>query len=380
MEQTETLKEASATGGGPTQETCPRCGEPAGPLSAVPTATLGGRPVTRCPRCGTRSAPGDGPREMVFTCESCGLPFLAGEILPHAEQRCVDCRQGFVPVELPDAAVTAATESEIRAALAGRWKLVASPALGAYLDRIARQIAQRIERAPEGAHVVLVDEPGLKTLALPSGAILVSLDTLAFLDDEAELAFVLGHETAHAASEDAAVRLVRLGFKALSRGGAAHDGDAWAGAALDLVRLGYGRRRERDADLRALEAMLSLGYDPRSVLQYLSRLRVRIEQGDPSVAELASAHPPPDDRSRRIEKALFGRIRDEGVLRVNREVYRRAAGREVIGGAMVPASFGHAGTLSPRSAKRRRRWVGFAVAAAAAAVLAAIGVALLLAR
>jgi predicted Zn-dependent protease len=317
---------------------------------------------------------------MVFTCESCGLPFLAGEILPHAEQRCLDCRQGSVPVELPDPAVTAATESEIRAALSGRWKLVASPALGAYLDRIVRQVAQRIERAPEGARVVLVDEPGLKTLALPSGAILVSLDTLAFLDDEAELAFVLGHEMAHAASEDAAVRLVRLGFQALSRGGAAQDRDAWAGAALDLVRLGYGRRRERDADLRALEAVLSLGYDPRSILRYLARLRARIEQGHPSVAELASAHPPPEDRCRRIEKALFGRIRDEGVLRVNREVYRRAAGRDVIGGAMVPASFGDAETLSRRSAGRRGRWVWIAVATVAVAVLAAIGLTLLLAR
>jgi predicted Zn-dependent protease len=336
--------------------------------------------VTRCPRCGTRSAAGVETREMVFTCESCGLPFLAGEILPHAEQRCLDCRAGSVPVELPDAAVAAATEAEIRAALAGRWKLVTSPALVAYLDRIAKQVAQKIERAPEGARVVLVDEPGLKTLALPSGAILLSLDTLAFLDDEAELAFVLGHELAHAASEDAAVRLVRLGFRAVSRGGAAHDREAWAGAAFDLVRLGYGRRRERDADLRALEAVLSLGYDPRSIVRYLGRLGARIEQGHPSVAELASAHPPPEDRSRRIEKALFGRIRDEGMLRVNREVFRRAAGREVVGGGMIPASFGDVVPLSRPSDRRRRRWGWIAVATATVAVAVAIGLMLLLGR
>jgi predicted Zn-dependent protease len=311
---------------------------------------------------------------MVFTCESCGLPFVAHEILPHAGQRCPDCRAGSIPVELPDAAIAAAAESEIRSALSGRWRLVTSPPLVSYLDRIARQVAQKIERAPQGARVVLVDEPGLKTLALPSGTLLLSLDTIAFLEDEAELAFVIGHELAHAASEDAAVQLVRMGFRAVSRGGAAPDPEAWAGAALDLVRLGYGRRRERDADLRALEAVLSIGYDPRSVVRYLGRLRSQVERGHPSVAELASAHPPPEDRSRRIEKALFGRVRDEGVLRVNREVFRRAAGHEVLAGSMLQASFGEAGPRARPAARRRRRWPWIVLAAAALAVAAALGI------
>jgi hypothetical protein len=364
------MSDSTGAVGGVGPSACPRCGEPAGLVPSVPTATLGGRPVTRCPRCGTRSAPRDESREMVFTCESCGLPFVAGEILPHGEHVCPDCRSGSIPAELPDPAVAAAAEAEIRNALAGRWKLVTIPPLSSYLDRIAKQVSQKIDHAPEGTRVVLVDEPGLKTLALPSGTLLVSLDTVAFLEDESELAFVLGHEIAHAASEDAAVRLVRLGFRAVSRGRSSPGKDAWADVALDLVRLGYGRRRERDADLRALEAVLALGFDPRSVSRYLSRLRTRIEQGDPGAAELASAHPPAEDRRRRIEKALFGRVQAEAVVRVNREVFRRVAGREVLDAPTFPVRFGELGLVAEPPAPRRRLWLWVVLAAAAVAAVA----------
>jgi predicted Zn-dependent protease len=333
-------------------------------------------PVTRCFRCGTRSAASAGAREFVFTCESCGLPFVAGELLPHAEQRCPDCRSGGLPAGLPDERIAAAAETEIRAALAGRFPLVSLPPVSAYLDRIAAQVAQRIEDAPEGTCVVLVDDPGLKTLALPSGTLLVSTGTLAFLEDEAELAFVLGHEIAHAASEDAAVRLVRLGFRAVARGGPAPDREAWTHAALDLVRLGYGRRRERDADLRSLEAMLALGYDPRSAVRYLRRLRAAVLRGDPALAELASAHPPADERGRRIEKAIFGRVPEQQVARVNREVFRRVVVREVLSGAMTPYRFEDAAADEEPRPRRRRLWpwivlaaVGLAAAVAVIAIL-----------
>lgn len=374
MERTETLNTESGAGG-PRLTTCPRCGEPTGPLPAVPTATLGGKPVARCPRCGTRSAAAAHEREIVFTCESCGLPFVADQLLPHAEQRCSDCRSGTVPAGLPDAAVAAAAESEIRVALSGRFHLVSLTPLSAYLDRIAKQVSQMIESAPEGVRVVLVDDPGLKTLALPSGMLLVSIGTIAFLEDEAELAFALGHEIAHAASEDAAVRLVRLGFRAISRGGPAPDREAWSQAALDLVRLGYGRRRERDADLRSLEAMLALGYDPRSAVRYLGRLSVRVAQGDPGLAELASAHPPAEERRRRIEKAIFGRVPEQKVLRVNREVFRRAASRDALAGPMTAVRFDDLAPEEETRPTRRRPWpwialavAGLAAAAAAAAV------------
>ena len=87
----------------------------------------------------------------MFTCESCGVPFLADAILPHDDQRCEDCRSGELPPELPTEELAAATESEIRLALDGRWGFVTAPAAQPYLDRIARHVATRIEGAAEQA-------------------------------------------------------------------------------------------------------------------------------------------------------------------------------------------------------------------------------------
>jgi predicted Zn-dependent protease len=88
--------------------------------------------------------------------------------------------------------------------------------------------------------------------------------------------------------------------------------------------LGYGRRRERDADSRAIDALLALDYDAQSAIQYLNRLHDAGLRHDPAIAETAVAHPTPLDRIRRIERMLYGRVGGSEAPRVNREVFRRA--------------------------------------------------------
>jgi hypothetical protein len=362
---------------------CPRCGESPGQLPSVSAASLAKVAIRRCARCGVRFSGVRDHERLLFTCEGCGIPFLADKLLPHADHRCSDCAEGRVPAPLPDEALSRATEGEVRAALSQRWKLVSSGALQPYLDRIARQVAERMEGAPPSVEVLLVDDPNLRTLALPSGALLVSVGTLVFLADEAELAFVLAHEIAHAATGDAAVRLVRLGFLGAVRGSEGHDAEAWADAALDLVRLGYGRRRERDADARAIEAVLALGYDPESPLRYLRRAQLRVEQADPAFTELAVSHPIAVDRIRRIERALYGRVKEDRVLKVNREVFRRVAGRETLEGMLVGREWREEAPDRPLEAERGRkawRWLLRALAALGAAAAIFLGIAWFLSR
>ncbi len=317
-------------------DACPRCGEAWSAGSGVTAPSFGGRALRRCRRCGTRVADGTPAPRLVFTCEACGLPFLAESILPHGGQRCAPCTLGLVPPELPDREVAAAAENEVRAALATRWRFVTSSTAQPYLDRIARQVAGRIAGAPAAPRVVLVETPEHRTLALPSGALLVSTGLLAVLEDEAELAFVLGHEIAHAASGEAAVRLVRLGFQATARERSASDGLCWSDAAVDLARLGYGRKREHDADACALRAMLDLEYEPQSACRYLQRVHAAIARGDDAVAETEVAHPTPFDRIRRIERALGARVAvTTDVPRVNREVFRRALAPDALAASLV---------------------------------------------
>lgn len=360
----------------PAGPVCLRCGAPDGAPTPVAALPLGPAVVRRCTGCGTRSAEHLGRSSLLFTCENCGVPFLASDLLPHGEQSCPACRQGTVPPDLPDHALSAATESEVRRALPRAWNFVSSPLAQPYLDRIARTIAGRIDDAPAAAAVVVIDDPAHKTLALPSGTVLLSLGTLAFLEDEAELVFVLGHEIAHAASGEAAVRLSRIGLLAAARGPASSEPDRWADAALDLVRLGYGRRRERDADARAVDAMIGLGYDPEAAGRYLRRLAERIRAHDPAVTDLATAHTTPADRIRRIERSLYGRVPGSGMLKVNREVFRRAAGGPVLASTFSRCELdarprvGPVGATPLEATSRRGRllwWLAAALVVAAAA-------------
>ena len=149
-------------------EACPRCGEVfrAGPVVTAPS--FGGRRLRRCGRCGTRVASDTPAARLVFTCEDCGLPFLAEATLSHAAHRCSSCSAGQLPPELPDREVAQAAENEVRAALATRWRFVTSFTAQPYLDRIARLAAAHIDSAPKSPRVVLVDTPEHRALALPS--------------------------------------------------------------------------------------------------------------------------------------------------------------------------------------------------------------------
>ena len=361
-------------------DACPRCGEPWSSGHAVTAPSFGGRTLRRCRRCGTRVADGASAPRLVFTCEACGLPFLAETSLPQGEQRCAPCTLGLVPPELPDRDVAAAAENEVRAALATRWRFVTSSGSQPYLDRIARQVAGRIAGAPKSPRVVLVETPEHRTLALPSGTLLLSTGLLAALEDEAELAFVLGHEIAHAASGEAAVRLVRLGFQATARERSASDGLCWSDAAVDLARLGYGRKREHDADASALSAMLDLEYEPQSACRYLQRIHAAIARGDDALAETEVAHPTPFDRIRRIERALGARVAaTSDVPRVNREVFRRALAPAALAASLVrtdlnatqPLSWGMTALLEKKPGMLSVPIVvGIAAAAAALVALA----------
>jgi predicted Zn-dependent protease len=255
------------------------------------------------------------------------MPFLSVSMQERTEPRCSDCELGRVPPDLPDAALAQATEREIRIALQSRWRFLASPSATIYLNKLLRQVAKRIQGAAPEPRAMLFEGSVMRTLALPSGTILLSQGTLDELEDEAQLAFVLAHELAHAAAGDAATRLVRLGFRAVAHEDETREGRAWADAAEDLARLGYGRELESQADRVALTATLDLGYDPRSVVHYLQHLETLTARGDDRVGELALCHPSPGDRLRVVESVLAGRVAAKGTGLVNREVFRRAAGR-----------------------------------------------------
>jgi hypothetical protein len=268
MGGTQTLTPESWSDAAAVRQACPRCDEPWDDAQPVVTSHFADRPLRCCRRCGCHFTAGESPFRLIRTCDRCSLPFLTDDPIVNDEPRCPDCCSGRTPSDLLDPSVTSATEAEVRLALQEQWSFVTSESLSTYLGAVTRQLAREVRGAAESARVELINDADVKTLALPSGVLLISLGMLASLEDEAELAFVIAHELAHS-SGDAAIRLVRLGLQAVAREQESTGRRIWARAANDLVALGYGRRREREADAKALKALLGLDYDPRSAARYL---------------------------------------------------------------------------------------------------------------
>lgn len=344
---------------------CVDCGSHLGQLPSVSTGLLLEVPLRRCPSCGVR-ATCEAPPRRILSCSACKL-FFAEE--PDAGDRCPGCRSDTVPLEAPETSVIAATELEVRLALADSWTFVAATSTSNYLNRVLREVATAIEGAPEDGEVLLVDESRIRTLALPSGTVLMSVGALGALENEAELAFVLAHELAHAASGDATTAFVRVGLRQLAQGQNADDREDWTQAALDLVRLGYGDPREYEADAQALQSLTQLGYDTDAVLHYFHRLRGAVAGGDPNLAELALAHPPPVDRLSRLESRRSLQAGCAGI-RVNRDVFRRVAGHTVLARELSPIRpFDSAGENPEHALERsKRKWWPLALLLLAALV------------
>ena len=333
MGGTQTLNDEVIASAPAASGTCPCCDEPWGGLPHAQTRAFPEIALRRCRRCGGRFAAENGHARLLVSCTTCSLPFLSDDRENPTGQRCEDCLGGRVPVDLPDAQLISAAEQEVRYALDEVWGFAHSPTLSAYLNRLARVLAARIEGAPPAPQVALLDDANVRTLALPSGLVILSVGALALVEDEAELAFLLAHELVHCARGDAALRLVRQGLINIARQQDAVS-EVWRSAVDDMLALGYGSKREFSADDQAFAAVHELGFDPGSVLRWLVRLDGRVSDADPHVRTFFLSHPTPCQRHRRFQERLAGFVEPPGA-RVNREVFRRAAGREVLASALI---------------------------------------------
>jgi len=182
------------------------------------------------------------------------------------------------------------------------------PALSAYVNEVGQRIA-RVSDRPLDYEFVVLNNGVPNAWALPGGKIAVNRGLLLELDNEAELAAVLGHEVVHAAARHGAQAMTRgtLLQGALVIGAVAANtsdyreysdfivGGAQLGAQLITTR--YGRDAERESDYYGIQYMVRAGYDPRAAVS-LQQTFVRLSEGRASgwLEGLFASHPPSQER------------------------------------------------------------------------------------
>lgn len=178
------------------------------------------------------------------------------------------------------------------------------PELQRYVQTIGLRLAKSSERPNLPWTFAVVDAPAINAFAVPGGFIYLTRGILPFLDDEAELAGVLGHEIGHVTARHtvaqysrqtaAGVGLGVLGIFVPAVGRAAPIAEAGLGALF----LKYGRDDEREADRLGVAYNARNGWDPAGVAGMLNTL-ARLDEASGErrgVPNWLSTHPAPADR------------------------------------------------------------------------------------
>jgi predicted Zn-dependent protease len=197
-----------------------------------------------------------------------------------------------------------------------------------YVDRIGQRLAAESERPHLPWTFRVVDDDVVNAFALPGGFIYVTRGILSHMNDEAELAGVLGHEIGHVTARHSVNQmskgmLAQIGLgvgSVLSPEVANLAGLAQQG--LSLLFLKYGRDDERQADELAFRYGAREGYDPRSLIDLfalLERVGQRSEGG--GLPGWMLTHPQPEARREEAEKVVASLTIDLDDLRRNRDTF-----------------------------------------------------------
>lgn len=152
------------------------------------------------------------------------------------------------------------------------------PALQAYVNQIGQTLAAKSHRQHLNFHFTLLDSPDINAFALPGGYVYITRGIMAYLNSEAEIAGVLGHEIGHVtARHSVRQQSGQFASNILNVLVTAATGDQTLGQLSNqlttgIVR-GYGRDHELEADRLGAEYLHMVGYNPESMLEVIGVLK-----------------------------------------------------------------------------------------------------------
>jgi predicted Zn-dependent protease len=168
---------------------------------------------------------------------------------------------------------------------------------------------------------LLADPQTVNAFALPGGQIFITKALLVRLQNEAQLAGVLGHEIGHVVARHSSQQLAKqqftqilvgaAGVAASSEESSGREAAAVAAMVGQMVNMKYGRDDELESDALGVRFMTETGYDPRAHIEVM-RILAEASGGPSGQPEFLSTHPDPGNRSEAIQ-AEIARLYPQGL-------------------------------------------------------------------
>jgi beta-barrel assembly-enhancing protease len=183
-------------------------------------------------------------------------------------------------------------------------RFITDPVVTEYVNRIGQNIVKNSDcKVPFTIKVIDSDE--INAMALPGGFFYVNSGLILNADEEAELAGVMAHETAHVCAHHAAREMTRLNYVQLgSIPLIMLTGYSWTGygiyeamqLAVPMTFLMFSREFEAQADYLGVQYMYKAGYDPQAFISFFEKIQA-LEKRKPGLVSKAFAdHPQTPDR------------------------------------------------------------------------------------
>lgn len=200
---------------------------------------------------------------------------------------------------------------EAAAEIRKKVTIVNDPVLTSYVNAVGQRLMQSREAKASGFPFTfeVVADLSINAFALPGGPMFIDTGLLKAVDNEAQLAAVMGHEMSHVilrhgTNQASKVNLIEIPVALAAQ---MTNSDSLVGQLAEIgitlgansVLLKFSRTDESQADLMGSHIMAEEGYDPRQMAKFFEKLNAR---GGFTTIQFFSDHPNPQNRSQAIDE------------------------------------------------------------------------------
>jgi hypothetical protein len=190
--------------------------------------------------------------------------------------------------------------------------MVTDPVINEYVNRVGQNIVKNSDcKVPFTIKVIDSDE--INAMALPGGFFYVNSGLILAADEEAELAGVMAHETAHVCAHHAARQMTKMNYAQIgSIPLIIFTQGSWTGygiyeasqLAIPIGFLQFSRMDEAEADWLGVQYMYKSGYDPQAFIQFFEKLDALEKHKPGTLAKVFADHPQTPDRIMHSEEEI----------------------------------------------------------------------------
>lgn len=232
----------------------------------------------------------------------------------------------------PEQEIATGAQNYVPAQQSQGGQYVVDPGLTAYVQQVGKKLAAVSDRPNLPYEFVVLNNDVPNAWAMPGGKLAINRGLLVYLEDEAQLAAVMGHEIVHAAARHGAqqqTQNVLMGAGVLLAGIAiAEKKPEYGMLGMGALAVGsqawqakYGRDHELESDEVGMKYMAKAGYDAQAAVE-LQEIFVKLSEGKNAgfLEGLFASHPPSHER---VSKNRQHATKYPGGVR-NKEAFQRA--------------------------------------------------------